>query len=581
MSTTTDHPNYNHNYQPKKTSAEQDPITLSGDSSSRNLRESYLQEHIDPEKATTNTNDNGDNDTIDNSRPKVFKNLAHEITCILIFTFAVACTSISTGAFQISLDQLSSDFNVSGGRLTWSVGSISLANGSFLLLSGSISDVVGRKNCIIFGFVAFAISALIGGFMKSFIDVCIFRAIMGLSLAFAVPASGGLLSSFYPVSLRKNRAMACFSAGAPLGMVAGLIIGGVCAEVLNWRCIHYFLAIVYGIIAILAVILVPADVKVNKQFFQRELLYRLAKVDYGGGFLIATSLTLIVFALNQSGVPKDGWKTDYIIATLVVGIVLLIAFIVYENYIPKRPLMPMFIWRSTNFSLAMATMSCCWMSFLGVLTYFSILYFEQVLNYSPLHTTACILPMGIFGMMVNAIAAMILHIVPGRIIMTFACGSFLAAALLWATMSQHQNYWRAAFEALCFAVLGADLSFNVVNMVTVNSVNDELQGTAQGVFQTITQLSAAVGLALSNTIVQQKYPPFGGEVDLSNKQEVKQLFHSFKYAYYFAIGCSSAAIVLSAFIKVGTAGSREAAKEKANYDLKNKENYEKGRVEGN
>ncbi|GMM34317.1 Amf1 protein [Saccharomycopsis crataegensis] len=509
---------------------------------------------------------------INNRRPAVFKNSLHETACVLIFTLAVGCTSIAVGNFQITLDHLAKDFGVSGGTLAWSVSSINLANASFLLLAGNISDIIGRKNCIVGGFIWFTIASLICGFMHNYIAVVVLRALMGIAVSFSVPSSGGLLSSYYPISVRKNRVMACFAAGAPVGFCAGVVSGGICAEYLSWRASQFFLSIVYGCVSIITILIVPTDSKVTKE--NKHILHRLSKLDYGGGLLITAALTLVVFAFNQSSVPVSGWDTSYIIATLVVGLVMIICFIFYECHIPKRPVMPMFIWKSRDFSLAMVTVFFSWMCFNGVLTYFSILYFEQILNYSPLHTTACILPMTICGIIVNILAALVLHLVPGKLLLSIATASFAASAIIWATMDQHTSYWRGPFEAYCLAVIGADLTFNVVNMVTVNSVNNELQGAAQGIFQTMIQISTALGLALSNTIVSQKFPQFAKGVDLKNPQEVKELFHSFKYAYYFAIGAGGMGIIVSLFVKVGRSGTDEARRKKEEWDLKNKEYYE-------
>lgn len=500
--------------------------------------------------------------TINNSRPEVFRSNLHEFACVLVFTFAVACTLISVGLFQISLNELLDHFSVNGGRLTWSVLSLNLANGALLLLAGRISDIIGRRRCVWAGFGAFLVFALVGGFMKSFVAVVVLRALMGASVAFCVPASGGILGLVYPVSIRKNRVMACYAAGAPIGFCTGIVAGGICAEYLSWRATHFFLAIVYGFLTVIAFYVVPMDQE------KRQIRKELQNLDFIGAFLATAGLTLVLFALTQSGVPVEAWKTGYIIATMIVGGVLLILFVLYESYIPTNPLMPMFIWKNKDFLVAMLTVLLSWMCFQGVLTYFAILYYEQILNYSPLHTTACVTPMAVFGVMINLIAAFILHIVPGRVILVFALGLFLASALLWATMLQHDNYWRGQFEAFCFAVMGADFMFNVTNMVTVNAVPRLYQGTAQGIFQTVIQLLTALGLALSTTIVTQKFPAFATGVDLLDEEQVKQLFHSFKYAYYFAIGVAALGTVLSIFVKIGTSGTKDAAEKKAEYDKK-------------
>jgi hypothetical protein len=47
--------------------------------------------------------------------------------------------------------------------------------------------------------------------------------------------------------------------------------------------------------------------------------------------------------------PSDGWKAAHIIAMLVVGVLLLAAFVYWETVYP-HPLMPPHIWKDRNFT---------------------------------------------------------------------------------------------------------------------------------------------------------------------------------------------------------------------------------------
>lgn len=51
--------------------------------------------------------------------------------------------------------------------------------------------------------------------------------------------------------------------------------------------------------------------------------------------------------------PVDGWGSAHIIAMLVVGVLLLVAFVYWETVYPN-PLMPPHIWKDRNF-----TFVCC------------------------------------------------------------------------------------------------------------------------------------------------------------------------------------------------------------------------------
>ncbi|ODQ78573.1 hypothetical protein BABINDRAFT_162780 [Babjeviella inositovora NRRL Y-12698] len=498
---------------------------------------------------------------ISEARPEVFTSAIQEYMVVMICTLAVAAASISGGCYQMSLEHTGKYFNINGGLLTWAIGANSLAVGAFLLLSGGVADAFGRKNSLIISIILYSVFNLITGFMQSFISLCIFRAFIGIFVSAATPASAGILGASYSPSKRKNRVMACFAAGAPLGYIAGLIVGGIATEYLSWRACHYFLAIVYIFLAPLIYFYVPQDATLDR----KTVIAKLKSLDYFGAFLIISSFTLIVFSLTQVDVTQEKWNTLYIIACLVLGIVILGCFVVYEIYIPEDPLLVVELWKNRNFVIAVVCMGFCWMDFNAVLTYYATLYFQYIKDYSPLHTTAVAMPMGVAGVMVNVFAGLTLHLIPGRLLMMASTLSFLAAAIIWATMGYDRSYWSGPFISYVLSVIGADLAYNVVNMVSLSSVAKHLQSRAAGTFNTFIQLSASIGLGVSSAIVSATYPAFGTPEGYANKLG---LFKSFKNAYWFGAGCAGAALVLSCFLQVGTAGDQKDAERDAKLQAK-------------
>lgn len=57
-------------------------------------------------------------------------------------------------------------------------------------------------------------------------------------------------------------------------------------------------------------------------------------------FLTIAGFALILLPLNIATRAPDGWKTDYIIAMLVVGVVCLAGFAVWEKFFAKIPYIP-------------------------------------------------------------------------------------------------------------------------------------------------------------------------------------------------------------------------------------------------
>ncbi|KAH3670780.1 hypothetical protein OGAPHI_001296 [Ogataea philodendri] len=481
-------------------------------------------------------------------RPPIFRSNIHEVLCCLFLTFAPCASSMASGAYQTSLTAISDHFNVTGGKLTWCVSGVTLANGSCLLIMGSIADAFGRKRALLIGYSGFAIFSLIAGFMNDFILLCVFRAIQGAMVACGTPAAAGFLGASYKNSKRKNLVMSCFGIGAPVGAASGYFIAGICIEALNWRAVQYFFAIWYCMMFFGVLFCLPNDRKIDWKN-AREIF---RGIDYCGAFLSLSGFTLICFSLTQVDATTSRWRTPYIIALLVVGVALVIGFGIYETYVPKNPLMPMIMFKNRNFVVCISIVSLSWMLFTGILNYNAVLYFEQIRKYSVIITACCFLPQPLIGVLVNIFAGFTMHIIPGKYLITIGCGGFVVASIIWATNSIDRNYFLGPFWGFCLVVIGVDLIYNVSNRCALSSVERKLQSRAAGTFNTVCQLSSSVGLGISTTILAAKDPYYG---QANQQDHPVDLFNATKYTYYLGIAISGFSAILSLFLNLGVVGS--------------------------
>jgi len=72
------------------------------------------------------------------------------------------------------------------------------------------------------------------------------------------------------------------------------------------------------------------------------------RVDYGGLFLYFSGLILVLLGFTWAqGIY--GWNSAHVIASLVVGSLVLVAFGIYETYVPlKQPLLPVKLFKISN-----------------------------------------------------------------------------------------------------------------------------------------------------------------------------------------------------------------------------------------
>lgn len=263
-----------------------------------------------------------------------------------------------------------------------------LAGGAFLLFFGKVADLFGRKSLIVGSLFLFAVFALAAGFSKDPITLDVLNGVMGLFTASGVPAAQGLLGVIYEhPSKRKNAAFACFSAGNPLGFVFGTIFSGIASYIFDWRASFYLLAIIYLLFAIVAIFTVPKDAA-QKEPLTWETIKRF---DIVGTLLTIAGIGMFCAALSSGSTAPNGWKTGYILGLLIVGVLLMVAFVFWERFF-KYPLVPMGIWKDRNFSLVISVLLLGFLAF-PVAVFFMSLYLQNVWGFSALNTAVHLLPM--------------------------------------------------------------------------------------------------------------------------------------------------------------------------------------------
>ncbi|SPO02037.1 probable transporter (major facilitator superfamily) [Cephalotrichum gorgonifer] len=77
----------------------------------------------------------------------------------------------------------------------------------------------------------------------------------------------------------------------------------------------------------------------GRTFWQNLWYYGIEQCDAPGVVLFAGGLTVFLLPFNLASSAPDGWATDYIIAMIVVGFVILALFAAYEIYLAPVPFM--------------------------------------------------------------------------------------------------------------------------------------------------------------------------------------------------------------------------------------------------
>lgn len=357
---------------------------------------------------------------------------------------------------------------------------------------GSVADVVGNRPIFISGVAFFTLFTLALPLCRTGDQLLTARALQGISMACCLPTSVGIVTTTFAMGRMRNIAFAALGGGWPIGFSIGLVLGGVLVETIGWRAGYYFSCVVSTLTLIGAWYTVPKTFTApNKRKALRN------DIDWVGVTIASFCLALLSYILSEvTATAAVIHKPEYIVL-LTIGLLLIPVFIIWVGRQERRGLpaiIPNSVWRSVEFTSICIMVFLMWAAF-NAFSYWSTLLMQDVQGISAISTSLRFLPLVAVSILSNIVAAALVEKVPAAVILMVGCSLGAISPLIFATLNPRLTYWAAEFMAMCLAPIGADLLFNVANLVVTASFPPEEQARAGGIFNTIAQLGNSFGVA--------------------------------------------------------------------------------------
>ncbi|CAL5865899.1 uncharacterized protein PFLUO_LOCUS105 [Penicillium psychrofluorescens] len=228
-----------------------------------------------------------------------------------------------------ALDYIGEDLN-NPNKQTWVPNALSLVQAVIGPVISSASDLFqARKSILVGACVLSFIGAAIAPGSKDIYRVIAAQTLIGFGFA-TVPLAYSVPSEILP---RRWRPMAqsAMNVAAALGACLGPIVIGALTEdnkKTGWRNFYWFQMALWGIIVI-GIWVGYQPPKRHTRLDHLSFWQKLAKLDLIGAGLLTAGLTLLLVGLNL-GSGTDPWTSTQVLTTLIIGIVTLIIFGVYE-----------------------------------------------------------------------------------------------------------------------------------------------------------------------------------------------------------------------------------------------------------
>jgi MFS family permease len=233
------------------------------------------------------------------------------------------------------------------GYLLWMLLGYMVVTATMLVTLGRLSDIFGRVRLYNLGFLVFTVASILL-FLTPFsgntgaLFIIIVRLVQGIGGGLLTANSSAILTDAFPPNER-GFALGMNMVAALAGSLAGLLIGGALATV-NWRVV-FLVSVPFGIIGT-----IWAFMMLREQSTRRTS----RGMDVIGNLCLAGGLVALLAALTYGIMPYGGsnmgWANPWVIAGLIFGPLLLVAFVFVERRV-AQPLFHLDLFKIRGFAI--------------------------------------------------------------------------------------------------------------------------------------------------------------------------------------------------------------------------------------
>ena len=411
-----------------------------------------------------------------------------ERTVLLVASFGAFLAFLDATIVNVAFPNIRESFPDSTiSSLSWILNAYAIVFAAFLVVSGRLADLVGRRRTFTNGVLLFTIASVLCAIAPSVEILIAFRLLQALGAALLVPASLALVVEAFPPE-KRSHAVGLWGAAAALAAGLGPPIGGALVEWGDWRW-AFLVNLPFGIAALWA--------------GRRLLVESRAPGHRRLPDLLGATVSALMLGALTLGIVKGGdwgWTSPATIACFAASAVLLVVFVISSRR-HRSPLVDPALLRIRPFVVGNVATIVAGIGFYAYLLT-NILWLQYVWGYSILVSGLAVVP----GALVAAILASRLGpiaqkhgyrkiIVPGAIVW--------ALAYVWyaVRVDVTPDFWGAWLPGQILSGIGVGATLPVLGSAALAAVPGGRFATASAVNSSARQIGGVLGIAILVVII--------------------------------------------------------------------------------
>ncbi len=429
----------------------------------------------------------------------------------IVFPLALAqfvCSYAAT-TMNVSISSIAKDLSTDVHAIQIAITFFTLTMAALMIPGSKLTDIWGRKFCLMLGLIVYGVGALIATFASS-LGLLLFgySLLEGVGTALLIPPVYILCTVSFLDLPTRAKAFGVISAAGGIGAAAGPLIGGVITSAISWRASFTLQVLIVVVIMVLSRHLADPGVQGTRPHF-----------DIIGTILSAAGLIFVVLGILQSG--TYGWVTanqNFTIGNTVIipqggispvwlfvgiGALFLVGFFVWirsRERVGKEPLLSTRLFRNRSANRALVTQLIQWFIMQGSFFVISV-YLQEVHHYNAIQTGLTLTPTTIGILIAGALAGRLAQRRTQKRLIWAGFVLTIVGMILLLLLAVLTSSILAFIPGLLFIGLGVGTMLTSSVNVVQSSFPDKEQGEISGLSRSVSNLGSSLGTAIAGSVL--------------------------------------------------------------------------------
>ncbi|WP_061935232.1 DHA2 family efflux MFS transporter permease subunit [Aureimonas sp. AU22] len=412
------------------------------------------------------------------------------VLAFMAMVFGMFMSILDIQIVSASLAEIQAGLSASSDEVAWVQTAYLIAEVIMIPLSGFLARMLSTRVLFALAAAGFTASSALCATATNIDQMILYRALQGFIGGAMIPSVFAAAFTIFPPS---KRAVVSPMIGlvATLAPTIGPTVGGYLSHAMSWHWL-FLINVPFGIVVTLAVW--------NLVDFDKPDLSLFSRFDWYGLIGMGAFLGALEYVLEEG--PLDDWFEDDVIVAMTVVLVLGGLLFFWRAFTAKEPIVDLTAFRNRNFAFGSLFSFIMGVGLYG-LTYLYPVYLGRIRGYDSLMIGETMFVSGMAMFFTAPIAGKLSTKLDPRAMMVMGFTSFGLGTWLMTGLTHDWDFYELLIPQILRG-FGLMMAMVPINNIALGTLPPQVIKGASGLYNLTRNLGGAVGLALINTMINDR-----------------------------------------------------------------------------